>query len=206
MKIILLHGLGQTPSSWKNTVEAMDRKQDILCPDLSDWLQGKEICYSNLYLALEEYCGQFNEPLNLCGLSLGGILALQYGIEHTEKINSLALIAAQYTMPKKLLRFQNIIFRIMPDSSFQKMGFGKADFISLSNSMVNLDFQHDLGKIRCKVLVICGDKDRQNKAASLQLKEKIPQAGLSIIANAGHEVNIDNPVGLGTELNSFFSK
>lgn len=176
MKIILLHGLGQTPLSWENTIKSMDKKQDILCPDLSNRLQEKAVCYANLYHALEEYCEQFSEPINLCGLSLGGILALQYGIEHTEKINSLALIAAQYTMPKKLLHFQNMVFQIMPASSFLKMGFRKRDFISLSKSMMNLDFQHDLGKIRCKTLVICGDKDRQNKAASLQLKEKIPNA------------------------------
>lgn len=177
----------------------------MLCPDLSGWLCGMA-CYSNLYHALEEYCGQFHEPLNLCGLSLGGILALQYGIEHSEKLNSLALIAAQYTMPKNLLRFQNIIFHVMPDSSFQKMGFQKADFISLSKSMMDLNFENDLRKIRCRVLVICGEQDRQNKSASLQLKEKIPQAELAIIANAGHEVNVDNPVGLGTALDAFFSR
>ncbi|EGT3735174.1 alpha/beta hydrolase [Clostridioides difficile] len=204
MKHILLHGLGQASSSWNNTVETMNSEFDILCPNLSDWLSNKKPCYSNLYQALETYCAQFSEPLNLCGLSLGGILALQYGIEHPKKVNSLVLIGTQYIMPKRLLQVQNMIFHIMPNFTFQKMGFEKMDFIKLSKSMMDLDFQNDLSKIRCQVLIICGDKDKVNKSASLQLKKMIPHAEISIIANAGHEVNLDNPVELGKELNDFF--
>lgn len=129
---------------------------------------------------------------------------MQYGIEHPEKINSLVLIGTQYTMPKQLLKFQNMVFHIMPNSIFHKMGFKKIDFINLCKSMIELDFKHDLGKIRCRVLVVCGDKDRANKYASLQLKQLIPNAEIRIIANAGHEVNLDNPVELANELNIFF--
>ncbi len=36
-----------------------------------------------------------------------------------------------YKMPKKLLKFQNLIFRFMPQSGFEQMGFGKKDFLKL---------------------------------------------------------------------------
>ena len=144
MKTILLHGLGQTSSSWKNTINTMGKSADILCPNLFDWFEDKEVCYQVLYLAFSEYCKQFSEPVNICGLSLGGILALQYGIENPDKINSLALVATQYTMPKKLLQFQNMLFRFMPKRTFESMGLGKTDFINLSKSMINLDFQKEL--------------------------------------------------------------
>lgn len=206
MKTILLHGLGQTSSAWNKTVEAMDGNLDIFCPNLSDWLNGKDSCYPNLYQALEEYCERWNEPFHLCGLSLGGTLALQYCIEHPDKVNSLALIGTQYKMPKRLLQVQNMIFRILPNSAFQNMGFGKADFITLCNSMMNLDFESDLKRIRSHVLIICGDRDKANKAASSQLKELIPQSKLLIMDHAGHEVNIDHPAKLGKELNSFFKQ
>ena len=125
MKTILLHGLGQTSSSWKNTINTMGKSADILCPNLFDWFEDKEVCYQVLYLAFSEYCKQFSEPVNICGLSLGGILALQYGIENPDKINSLALVATQYTMPKKLLQFQNMLFRFMPKRTFESMGLGR---------------------------------------------------------------------------------
>lgn len=204
MKCIMLHGLGQTASSWNDTVEILKDEFEVLCPNLSDWLSNKSPCYAALYQALESYCEQFQEPLHICGLSLGGILAMQYGIEHPDKVQSLVLIGTQYVMPKQLLKIQNLMFHIMPRSAFENMGFQKSDFINLCNSMTELDFKHELGKISCPVLVICGDKDKANKAASLELRKKIKNAELIIIENAGHEINIENPARLAEELNTFF--
>lgn len=204
MKYILLHGLGQTSSSWNKTLDVMNDKWDIECPNLVDWLYNESSCYETLYKALERYCEQFDEPLSLCGLSLGGILAIQYSIEHSEKIDALVLIGTQYAMPKKLLKIQNIMFQFMPKSMFSKMGFQKSDFISLCKSMIDLDFSYNLKDICCRVLVLCGEKDRANKTASIDIQKKIPHAKISIISGAGHEVNIDAPIKLGNELNDFF--
>ncbi len=144
MKYIMLHGLGQSSESWSDTVKVFNDDFEVLCPNLSDWLFGKIPCYDTLYRTLETYCEQFEEPLNICGLSLGGILAMQYAIEHPEKMNSLVLIGTQYEMPKYLLKMQNLIFRIMPCSAFEKMGFQKTDFINLCKSMTELNFKHEL--------------------------------------------------------------
>lgn len=205
MKYIMLHGLGQKASSWQSTVQAMDHRPDILCPDLLEWLHHAEPCYPNLYRAFEQYCGQFHEPFNLCGLSLGGILALQYAIEHSDRVNALALIGAQASMPKTMLNIQNMAFRVMPNSAFRRIGFDKADMIHLCKSMTNLDFRPDLKKIRCRVLVLCGERDRANKPAAWEFKQEIPDAELSMISHAGHEVNVENPFELGEKLNTFFN-
>ncbi len=76
MKTILLHGLGQTSSSWKNTINTMGKSADILCPNLFDWFEDKEVCYQVLYLAFSEYCKQFSEPVNICGLTSASEIAL----------------------------------------------------------------------------------------------------------------------------------
>ena len=162
MNYILLHGLGQTSSSWDETIQTLNEEWNIFCPGLSDWILGKQPCYDTLYKAFENYCEQFDDTLCLVGLSLGGILAMQYSIEHPEKVKSLVLIGTQYKMPKRLLKLQNVLFHLMPDSEFSKLGFQKSDFISLCKSMMNLDFSHHLKDIRCKVLVVCGEKDRAN--------------------------------------------
>lgn len=205
MEYVFLHGLGQDASSWEATVRAVGR-EGVHCPELSGWLQGGEPCYQKLYRALEEYCGQFAGPVRLCGLSLGGILALQYGIGHPEKVDSMALIAARDTMPKGLLRIQNAVFRFMPASVFRSTGLAKNTFISLTKSMMELDFQGELDCISCRTLVLCGERDRANRAATQSLAEGIPGAELSIIAKAGHEVNVDAPEALGQKLNLFFKE
>lgn len=71
MKYIFLHGLGQVPSDWEATIKRLDLEVNVDCPDLSDWLSGKEASYFDLYHELENYCEQ-QEVLHLCGLSLGG--------------------------------------------------------------------------------------------------------------------------------------
>ena len=96
-----------------------------MCPNLPDLVHSKEVTYDNLYAAFSDYCNQYDEPIDLCGLSLGGVLALNYAIQYPKKVRSLVLIATQYKMPKKLLKFQNLLFRFMPKSMFQQMGFRK---------------------------------------------------------------------------------
>lgn len=204
MKYIFLHGLGQNASAWDDTIKVLNIKEDVLCPNLADWLDNQKSCYNTLYYALERYCEQVDEPVCLCGLSLGGILAMQYAINHPDKVGSLILIGTQYTMPKKLLKAQNIVFKIMPNTMFSKMGFQKSDFINLCNSMSELDFTHDLKNIRCQVLIVCGEKDKANKRASVQMKAMIPYAESVIISGAGHEINLDNPIKLSIEINRFW--
>ena len=206
MNRIFLHGLGQTDLDWKETVEFLGNREDIVCPNLSEWLSEREVSYFSLYKALEQYMKQQNSPVHFCGLSLGGVLALQYAIEYPQKVSSLVLIGTQYVMPKRLLQFQNVMFYLMPKSVFQKMGFQKKEFISLCHSMIQLDFAQDLRKIHCPVLVLCGEEDKVNWQASVRLAEEIESAELVLISNAGHEVNKENPKELGKILTEFYKK
>lgn len=206
MKYIFLHGLGQNSSSWDKVLNYINVEDydDIICLNLFELLSSKEITYTNLYIAFCEYCRQYYEPINICGLSLGGIIALQYSIEYPSKVKSVTLIGTQYVMPKTLLKIQNAIFYIMPKSAFINSGVEKHDFIKLSKSMMDLNFKHDLNKIICPCLIICGKKDKPNKKATIELSQLLSNAEVKFINNSGHEVNIDAPEELGATLNDFF--
>ena len=204
MTQIYLHGLGQTSTAWENTVMGLDSAENIVCPNLSDLLQGKEAAYLNLYSAFSNFCDGFDEELDLCGLSLGGVLALHYVIDHPEKVRSLVLIAAQYKMPKLLLRFQNVIFRLMPESMFRQTGFGKTDFLMLCKTMAKLDFSASICKVTCPTLVVCGEKDSANRKAAMELASSLEHAELQIVRGAGHEVNVDAPGELEVMLHNFY--
>ena len=191
MKQIFLHGLGQTADSWKQVLSQLDSDGNRFCPDLSNLVSGQEVTYHNLYASFSSLCEGMNEPLVLCGLSLGGVLALNYAVEHPERVKRLILIAAQYRMPKKLLRLQNLIFRFMPNAMFHQMGFGKQDFLRLCSTMAELDFSQQLHRISCPVLLICGKKDKANKAASIELSGHLPNSTLKMLDSTGHEVNLE---------------
>lgn len=206
MKHILIHGLGQDASSWNETISYMMDKDNIICPELSLFLKEKEASYSNLYKAFSEYCDNISGQLNLCGLSLGAVLALNYVIDNPKKVNSLVLIAGQYEMPKTLLKLQNILFKFIPEKSFSSMGMSKNDFIKLTTSMMNLNFNEGLNNISCPVLLICGEKDTPNKKATRHLSESMSKSEIKFIKGAKHEVNNDNPKELGEILNDFTNR
>ncbi|MGL5756616.1 MAG: alpha/beta fold hydrolase [Paraclostridium sp.] len=206
MQRILIHGLGQNSSSWNETISYMMEQDNIICPDLSSFIKGKDASYSNLYKAFSEYCDNISEPLNLCGLSLGAVIALNYAIDNPKKVKSLVLIAGQYKMPKTLLKIQNIIFKFIPQKSFDSMGMSKNDFIKLTSSMMNLNFNEDLNNISCPVLLICGEKDGPNRKATISLSESISKSEIVFIKNAKHEVNNDNPKELAEILNDFYRR
>ena len=123
MKNILIHGLGQNSKDWdtiKNELET--REISPIVPDLFDLTKGRELDYPTVYQAFSEMSESYKDKLNLCGLSLGGLLALNYAIQYPKKINSLVLIGTPFEIPKGLLKFQNFVFKLIPKSAFQNMG------------------------------------------------------------------------------------
>ena len=206
MPYLFIHGLGQSPAVWSETLWRMPGlyAADAHCPDLAELLQGSPANYDALYRAFSACCAALPQPLHLCGLSLGGILALQYAAEHPARVASLVLIGAQYRMPKRLLGVQSAVFRLMPDRAFREMGFARQDLLRLTDSMRELDFSDALCSIPCPALILCGGRDRANRAAAAELASRLPDARLQTIEGAGHEVNADAPAQLALALTRFW--
>lgn len=207
MKNILIHGLGQNSKDWdtiKNELET--RGISPIVPDLFDLTKGRELDYPTVYQALSELCESYKDKLNLCGLSLGGLLALNYAIQYPRKINSLVLIGTPFEIPKGLLKFQNIVFRFMPKAAFQNMGVSKKDFTRLSNSMTNLNFMELVATLGCPALILCGAKDKTNMESAKRFHEAMKNSKLVIVDDSGHEVNKDNPNELVSILQDFWAE
>ena len=205
-KTILLHGSGHRADSWRETISYLNRREDVLCPELSAILNGREASFPNLRAAFAQYCAQTGGPVHLCGLSLGGILALNYAMEHPENVKTLVLIGTPHRVPKFAFALQNMVFRFLPESAFASMAFDKRDTFALGNSMKDLDFSGRLGELRCPTLILCGEKDGANLKSARFLAGHIPGAKLQVIENTGHVVNEENPRGLAERLNEFYGR
>ena len=203
-KKILIHGSGHKAASWNNTISYMENNDDILCPNLVSVLKGKEASYVNLYTSFTEYCGKIDGQVHLCGISLGGILALNYALDFPEKTKTLVLIGTPYKIPKAAFAFQNMIFRFLPKSVFENMAFDKKDTFALGNSMKSLDFSSRVQNIKCPTLIICGKKDNANMKSAYYLAQNIKNAELKIIENVGHVVNEEAPEALAKILDEYY--
>ena len=205
-KRILIHGSGHKASSWQETVSHLEDRGDILCPDLCALLAGRPASYENLCAAFAEYCDHIDGPVHLCGLSLGGILALSYTLDVPKKVKTLVLIGTPHKVPKAAFELQNRAFRLLPKSMFETMAFDKKNTFALGNSMKNLDFSGRVSAIQCPALILCGEKDRANLKSARFLAQSIKGAQLQLIGHAGHVVNEENPKELANRLNKFYSQ
>ena len=204
MKYLYLHGLGQKPDSWNKVIKETKVSESSISLSLAGMLEGKDVTYSELYSAFSEECDKENEAIVLCGLSLGAVLALNYAIDHPDKVKALVLIAAQYKMPEKILKAQNMLFHLMPNSMFRQIGFKKADVISLCGTMAELDFRDSLHNVSCPVLLVCGEKDNANKKASKELERYLSKSSFHELLKTGHEANMESPEELAVVLQRFY--
>ncbi len=176
-----------------------------LCPEIRSFLSGGG-GYTEVYRAFSQYCDVIAEPLDLCGISLGAVLALHYAIEHPSSVTSLVLIAPQYKAPKWLLAVQNALFRLIPEKAFDGAGLTRKEFIALTRSMMELDLSGRIKEVTCPVLVVYGEHDKANRKAAELLAKELAYAKLKIIQNAGHEVNKEAPERLAYVISDFYSK
>lgn len=189
MKIVFLHGLGQRVADWDRVASQFPNTD---CPDLFE-IAGKKLNYSAILSSLEERYEYEKEPLCLCGLSLGGMLALDYALRHGDRVAAMVLLGARDRTPRLLMDIQDLLFRCMPDKAFASTGMKKEQVRDLTRSMKNLDFTDRLSTIHCPVTVACGEKDHPNLAAARRLAKYLPNARLYVVPHAGHELNADAP-------------
>ena len=204
---ILVHGLGQDEKSWNEVKNQLNNNGiNVETPNLFSNVKNYQVNYDNMYKTFADYCNSFNEKINLVGLSLGGVLAIDYITEFPEKINSIILIGTPYKIPKTIITIQSIIYKFMPKRIFEKIGCSKKDMINLLNSMKNLSIPDKAPHIKNNALIICGEEEKNNinMKSAKQLSKVIQNSKLKIIENAGHEVNIDNPIELANTIYDFW--
>lgn len=105
---------------------------------------------------------------------------------------------------KKLLRFQNFVFKFIPKKNFENIGISKKNFIELSNSLAELNIKFKVSKIQCNTLIICGEKDTLNMESARQLNSNIKNSKIKVIQGAGHEINIDTPEEFANTIKEFY--
>ncbi|QPK94694.1 alpha/beta fold hydrolase [Actinomyces sp. zg-332] len=203
MRNIFIHGLGQDSKSWNEV------RDNLLTTNIEyiDFTANDTVLdYSVLYENLKEVCAKDDSKINLVGLSLGGVLALNYAIDFPNKVNSIVIVNGQYKMPRFLLKLQSVIFKFLPATKFSKTGFSKENFINILKSMENINFTNDLSKVETKSLIIFGEKDTFNKKAAKEMNSILLNSTLVMIEKAGHVINEENPRKLAEVINHFYKE
>jgi pimeloyl-ACP methyl ester carboxylesterase len=158
------------------------------------------------------------------GHSLGGYLTLEFWLAHRERVRALVLIgtgpgyrkdAAREGWNKMAARFGDEFDAkglAALGASEEVSASVHRDATGLARAARGILIQHDgrvmdaLASIDVPTLVIVGEHDTPFVGASRYMAERIPNAELVVVPDAGHAPNISQPAVFTSALRSFLSR
>lgn len=202
MKIICLHGIGQTGEAWKQVMDRLP-DQDISAIDLFENGRLPED-YHHLAEKVRSHLNAINEDFILVGLSLGATLIFSLLDKPPAHLKGFIACAGQYKLKGNLpYQLQRFFFKVMPQSAFAKEGLDKANLIQFYESMLPLDLTDLLSKSQLLALVVCGRKDPFNVKSSRRAAAFLPRAQFHLIPDAGHLLTDEAPEALADLIRGF---
>lgn len=200
MKLIFLHGLGQSAESWKEVQELLvdypSEALELFPSEVNSYQNAKERVY--------QYLAQETEPFVLVGLSLGAALALELSSYDLPNLRALVLSGCPLKLSGNILFYlQLMIFKLLPKSFFEKRGANKALMVGVSEELKTLDLT-DIAEI-CPypTLLICGSKDKPNLSSMRSLHKLISESQFQIIPDGPHVLNKEKPKEFAAITRSF---
>lgn len=190
MKLIFLHGLGQSAESWKEARNLLtdypSEAIELFPSTVSNYQQAKERVYQHL--------AQETEPFILVGLSLGAALALELSSYDLPNLQGLVLSGCPLKLAGNILfKIQLMIFKLLPKSFFEKRGANKALMVGVSEELKTLDLTDIAGICPYPTLLICGSKDKPNLSSMRSIHKLISESQFQIIPDGPHVLNKDKP-------------
>ena len=200
MKLVFLHGLGQSAESWKEV-------QDILADYPSESLDlfpSGVTSYQEAKVRIYQHLSKETEPFVLIGLSLGAVLALELSSSEIPTLQALVLSGCPLKLAGNIpFYFQTLIFKLLPKRIFEKQGADKTLMVGVSEELKTLDLTQIAQNCHYPSLLICGSKDLPNLISMRKLYQLLPQAQFQIIPDGPHTLNTVKPKEFAEKTSSF---
>lgn len=210
--LIVLHGWGRNLRDWLAVSQILSSKYKVVSIDLPGF--GGTSYPSEKDLGTYDYADfvlNFMKKLDiqypiLLGHSLGGRIGIVMGAEEG-LLKELVLVDAAGVAPRTFKgRILTLIFKLakhaMPGFivDWLRDVLGSEDYVKAGPlrktlvKVVNEDLKYLLPKINCETLIIWGEKDsNQEIKFAKEMVEKIPNARLRVVWEAGHHPNLEKP-------------
>ncbi len=234
--IVLIHGARLTRAMWQPQIDALSTSFRVIAPDLPG------------HGALADVPFSFDEAITrtaavidvvaggraiVCGLSLGGYVALAFGARHPQRTLALVLsgcafsfrrwtgrfLGAPYvaisrfvthTFSPLLARAEERALRknypaALADAIIAR-GFFYRFYAEISEEMLNFDPLPALQACDCPVLLLNGAQDRFFRRHEQSYLHALRHGRLHLIDGAAHLANLDQPEAYTTALQAFVSE
>ena len=200
MKLVFLHGLGQSAESWKEVRNLLtdypSEAIELFPSGVSSYQKAKERVYQHL--------AQETEPFVLIGLSLGAALTLELSSYNLPNLRALVLSGCPLKLAGNILFYvQLLIFKLLPKRVFEKQGADKALMVRVSEELKTLDLREIARNCPYPSLLICGSQDKPNLSSMKTIQELMPNSQFQIIPDGPHVLNKEKPKEFAEQIKPF---
>ena len=190
MKLIFLHGLGQSADSWKEVQDLLadypSEALELFPSGVASYQEAKERIYQRLTVE--------TDPFVLIGLSLGAALALEFSSYEIPNLQALVLSGCPLKLAGNIpFYIQLLIFKLLPKRIFEKQGADKALMVGVSEELKTLDLRESAQNCPYPSLLICGSQDKPNLSSMKAIQELMPDSQFEIIHDGPHVLNKAKP-------------
>ena len=190
MKLIFLHGLGQSADSWKEVQDLLadypSEALELFPSGVANYQEAKERIYQRLTVE--------TEPFVLIGLSLGAALALELSSYEIPNLQAMVLSGCPLKLAGNIpFYIQLLIFKLLPKRIFEKQGADKSLLVGVSEELKTLDLREIAKNCPYPSLLICGSQDKPNLSSMKAIQELMPNSQFQIIPDGPHVLNRAKP-------------
>ena len=190
MKLIFLHGLGQSADSWKEVQDLLanypSEALELFPSGVATYQEAKDRIYQRLTVE--------TEPFVLIGLSLGAALALELSSYEIPNLQALVLSGCPLKLAGSIpFYIQLLIFKLLPKRIFEKQEADKALMVGVSEELKTLDLRESARNCPYPSLLICGSQDKPNLSSMRAIQELMPNSQFQIIPDGPHVLNRAKP-------------
>ncbi|MGD8552819.1 MAG: alpha/beta hydrolase [Anaerolineales bacterium] len=235
--VVLLHGLGSSSQDWPLQVPVLSEHRQVYAVDLPGHGLSPPLAG---WPSMADYAGELAcwmraaglGAAHIVGLSLGGLLALQLGVDDPTLVKSLTIVNAFSRMSMDvraglhsagrllLLLFGRmdwlgawVASALFPGDGQEPLrelaaariaANPRRSYLQAVLAIARFNLEQRLGEIRCPVLIVAGDRDLIVPLdAKMQLAGHIPHSSYAIIPGSGHVTPVDAGERFNGELVKF---
>ncbi|MBO0814132.1 MAG: alpha/beta fold hydrolase, partial [Actinobacteria bacterium] len=203
--VVLLHGSGRASRMWDQTLAGLSAEWHVLAPDLPGF--GRSEGPFTVAGAAQLVYGMIavqTAPVHLCGLSLGGVVAVRAAAQLGSQVASLVVTGTPVVpgrdLPASLRRFRRLPAPLLPLFSDVT---GRAEWLRMLDELEHTDLRGYLPQVTAPALVVCGSRDWRAMPAACELAAGLPGGRLWIAPHRGHSWPSTSPELFGKVVTGF---
>lgn len=224
--ILLTHGFGATCRMWDEQIEDLTDRYRLLLWDLPG--HGESEAPASLDSCVEMMRSILDaadvDRAVLCGLGVGGGLALRFWRAFPERVRGLVLIGVVPGLRSGAARtiwngrVDDVASRLERDGPEALEGGVEVDRLlhadgsGLASAARSLLVQHDNGalpwleEIDVPVLIVVGSEDKPALSAATFIERVVPHARAIVITRSGHAANMHKPDAVNAAIRAFLGR